>query len=269
MNALACTALALAMLCIPGPPAAARLDNLLPRSGRQSAWRGRRPRTMVPAAAGALAGLLLAGPGGALAGGVVAATVRRRRARHTAATTAAATATELADALRRMTDELRAGAHPAAALEGVCADGPRARTVLAGAAAAARLGDGVPAALKREAEQRPAMAADLTRIAGAWALSERHGIPLADLLAGAHTDIAWRLQYGRRVHAQLAGPRATATVLTFLPVLGLILGQLLGADPVAVLRDGWLGQVLLVIGVGLTAAGVGWTEHILRAAVPR
>lgn len=269
MNALACTALALAMLCTPGSPGAARLDDLWPRSGRQSVWRGRLPRTMVPAAAGALAGVLLAGPGGALAGGVVAATVQRRRTRHTAARTAAATATELADALRRMTDELRAGAHPAAVLDGVCADGPWARTVLAGAAVAARLGDGVPAALEREAERRPAMAADLTRIAGAWALAERHGIPLADLLAGAHTDIAWRVQYGRRVHAQLAGPRATATVLTFLPVLGLILGQLLGADPVAVLRDGWLGQVLLVIGVCLTAAGVGWTEHILRAAVPR
>ena len=47
------------------------------------------------------------------------------------------------------------------------------------------------------------------------------------------------------------------------------LGQLLGADPIGVLRGGPLGQVLLVVGLGLVAAGRAWTEQILRRAVPR
>ena len=149
------------------------------------------------------------------------------------------------------------------------ADGARARLVLAPAAAAARLGAGVPAALTQEARQRPEIALDLRRVADAWALAERHGIPLAELLAGAQSDIRWRVGYAARVRAQLAGPRATATVLTALPALGLVLGQLVGADPVGVLRDGLLGQVLLVVGVALTAAGMAWVEHILRTAVPR
>ena len=41
------------------------------------------------------------------------------------------------------------------------------------------------------------------------------------------------------------------------------------ADPVGVLRGGLLGQALLVTGVALAAAGVAWSEQILRAAVPR
>jgi tight adherence protein B len=58
-------------------------------------------------------------------------------------------------------------------------------------------------------------------------------------------------------------------VLTTLPLLGIGLGQLIGADPVGVLRGGPLGQVLLVVGVTLMAAGSAWSERILDSAVPR
>jgi tight adherence protein B len=233
------------------------------------AGRVRRAWAAGPAILGGLLGLLLAGPAGAAAGALVALTVRSRRARLRTANAAAATAEQLADALRRITDELRAGSHPAAALVGVDGDGPRAQEVLAPAAAAARLGDDVPTALRRAGELRPGITADVERVAAAWSLAERHGIPLAALLTGAQEDIRWRFRFGNTVRAQLAGPRATATVLTVLPVLGLVLGQLLGAHPIAVLRGGVLGQVLLLTGVALVAAGSGWTERILRSAVPR
>jgi len=214
-------------------------------------------------------GLLVAGPGGAAAGLLIAATIRRqRRARRTEAAVAGTTG-ELAAAVARMADELAAGAHPAAALVGTEADGPRARDVLAPAAAASRLGDDVPRALRRGAERRPEVRADVERLAAAWLLSDRHGVPLAELLAGAQADLRWRLQFAARVRAELAGPRATAVVLTALPVLGLALGQLVGADPLGVLRGGLLGQALLVAGVALGVAGMVWSEQILRAAVPR
>ncbi|MGQ0574283.1 MAG: type II secretion system F family protein [Pseudonocardia sp.] len=265
--AAACACLAVALATLPGPAGTGRLQALQPR---RAATRRRLP---LPAAAavvaGAAAGFATAGPGGGVAGALVAATVRRRRAARTAAGAADATATQVAEALRRITDELRTGAHPATALAGVDADGPLAAAALAGAAAAAQMGDDVPRALRRGAAGQPAVAADLDRIAASWSLAERHGVPLADLLAGAHGDITWRVQYGRRVRAQLAGPRATAVVLTALPGLGLLLGQLLGADPLGVLRAGIIGQTLLVLGVGLTAAGFAWTDRILRVAVPR
>jgi tight adherence protein B len=267
VTALAGLALALAALCVPGPPAAARVRAMGPSAQRRTI----RFRLLPGGAVGiaALAGLALAGPGGALAAGVACTVERRRRRRRRSEVAAAGAARELADAVRRMTDEMRAGAHPAAALAGIPADGPLAQAVLGPAAAAARLGDGVATALAEEAGRRPEQAADIVRLARAWTLAERHGVPLADLLAGVHADIRWRLAHAERVRAQLAGPRATAGVLTALPLLGLGFGQLLGADPVGVLRDGLLGQMLLVTGVGLTAAGMAWADRIVRVPVLR
>lgn len=266
MNAMACAALAAAIGCLPGPVAVARFAALWPV---RVTHRARRVWTAAPTVLGAGAGLLLAGPGGALAGALVVLTVRRRRARNHAGSAAAASSGQLADAVSRITEELRAGSHPAAALGGVRADGPLAREILVPAAAAARLGDSVAAALRRAATERPGVGSDVERIAVAWSLAERHGIPLAELLARALDDIRWRVRFGATVRAQLAGPRATAGVLTALPLLGLGLGQLVGADPIAVLRDGVLGQVMLVVGVALAATGMAWSEHILRSAVPR
>jgi tight adherence protein B len=214
-------------------------------------------------------GLLLLGPAGGLTGALVVVSVWRRRGRRRAAAAVAAASDQLGAALGRMVDELRAGQHPAVVLDGGRADGPLAAELLAAAATAAALGDRVADALRRTAVERVDVGADLERVALAWAVAERHGVPLADLLARTQHDIRWRMRFGAAVRAQLAGPRATASVLTALPALGLGLGQLVGADPVGVLRGGLWGQALLVLGVGLAAAGMAWSEQILRAAVPR
>jgi tight adherence protein B len=265
-TAAACAALAAALICAPAPSAAARFAALWPaRRVGHASW----PTLLGPAVLGGLIGLATAGVGGALAGALVALAVRHRRARHRAAQHAAAAAEQLAAAVARIADELRAGSHPAAALAGRGADGPLAHAVLAPAAVAARLGDGIAPALRRGAAERPGVSADVERIATAWALAERHGIPLADLLARAHEDIRWRVRFGATVRAQLAGPRATAAVLTALPLFGIGLGQLIGADPIGVLRGGPWGQVFLVVGVAFAAAGSAWSERIMSSAVPR
>lgn len=259
-------ALLAALLSAPHRSGAARLLALTRPRGRPTPRRWHRAGS---AAIAAVAGLLFAGPGGAVAGIWMTLGVARSRARHAAAAAAATRAAELAGALRRITDELRSGGHPASALAGVTADGPHAAALLAPAAHAARLGDDVAAALRRGATAGHGGSTELGRVAAAWSLAERHGVPLAELLAGVHDDISWRVRFGAGVHAELAGPRATAGVLTALPVLGVAAGQLLGADPIGVFRGSVLGQVLLVTGIGLLAAGRGWTEQILRRAVPR
>ncbi len=257
--------LAAALLCLPDP-AAGRARALWPVARPPSPTA--RAGALVPLLGG-VAGFALLGPGGALAGVLVATTVRgrRRAARVTAA--GAGASGELAAALGRLADELAAGAHPAAALAGSDADGPAARAVLAPAAEASRLGDDVPRALRRAARDRPEVRADVERLAAAWALADEHGVPLAGLLDGARRDLDWRVRFAARVRAELAGPRATAAVLTGLPLLGVGLGQLVGAAPLDVLRSGPLGQVLLVVGVGLVTAGAAWSDRILRSAVPR
>ncbi len=265
--AVACLALALAVLVFPERTAPLRLAAVQRRPGVPHGAR------VLPVAVvvvtGALAGLLALGPAGAVVGAAGAVTCRNARAQVRRDRAAAATSAALAAALDRIVEELRAGAHPTTALQGAATDPEPASAVLLPAATAAALGDGVPAALEAEAARRPELARDLRRVAGAWALAERHGVPLADLLAAVHADLRWRLAYAGRVGAALAGPRATAAVLTALPVLGILLGELVGAGPLQVLRSGVLGQVLVVSGVGLAAAGAAWARAVLRSAVPR
>jgi tight adherence protein B len=267
VTASACAALAAALLCLPGPAGAARLAALWPPARPRG--RGLRSVAAGPALLGGLLGFAAAGAGGALAGGLIALVLRKRRSRRRAERQAGAASEQLAAAVARISDELRAGSHPASALAGSTADGPLARAVLAPAAVAARLGDGIAPALRRGGAAHPGVALDVERIATVWTLAERHGIPLADLLSRAHEDIRWRVRFGATVRAQLAGPRATAAVLTALPLVGIALGQLIGADPIGVLRGGLPGQVLLVLGVAFVTAGSAWSERILRTAVPR
>jgi tight adherence protein B len=51
-----------------------------------------------------------------------------------------------------------------------------------------------------------------------------------------------------------------------LPVAGVLMGSALGADPLAFLVSSGAGRVTLLAGTLLIAAGVGWTEAIVRRA---
>jgi tight adherence protein B len=85
---------------------------------------------------------------------------------------------------------------------------------------------------------------------------------MADLVQSVREDLVARRRFAERTRAALAGARATATVLAGLPVLGVLLGEAMGARPVAVLLGGGLGGILLVVGVTLVVAGLAWTRRI-------
>jgi len=222
---------------------------------------------VVTVGAAAVVGFLLAGPAGAVAAAVAAGTALARwRARRREAQSLAATA-DLAGALGMVAAELRAGAHPATAAERVAADaGPVAAGVLGTVAATARLCGDVAAALRREADTARAIAQPLEQLAAAWTLAQRHGIPMADVLDAVGGDLDHRVRARRRLHAALAGPRATATVLAALPVLGLLLGQAVGAQPWRVLTATAAGQLLLMLGSLLICAGLAWSARLVASA---
>ena len=132
--ALACAALAMAVGALPGGPARLRLAALHRRSDRLPDVRA--IPVAVAVAAGALAGLLALGPAGAVVGGGAAVAWRRCRARTRRDRAADAATAALADALDRITEEVRSGAHPAAALRGATAAAEPTRAVLQPAAAA-------------------------------------------------------------------------------------------------------------------------------------
>ncbi len=288
MLSMAVAALASGALCWPAEVGRGRLTELRRREVRaqvtaaRKSWAVRRCGLLLLALAAGI-GALLAGPGGSLAAAMVTgtATTRWRAGRDCRA--AATAATGLSDALGVLVAELRAGAHPGAAVRAAAdTHTDRAPTVsaltsptvptdvvraLSAVAAAASLGGDVPAVL-RGAGPAP-LRSWLGRLADAWSLADRYGIPLADLLEAVRSDTEHRVRFAAEVQARLAGPRATASVLAGLPLLGLALGHAVGADPLRVLCETPVGQVLLVIGTGLACAGVQWSARLVSGAVPR
>lgn len=169
----------------------------------------------------------------------------------------------LAAGLDVLVGELKVGAHPisAFAVAGAEAGGPVGRSLQA---VATRAGLGADVAQGIRAMSARSAAPDYwRRLAVFWHLAAEHGLAMSTLMRAAHRDIVDRQRFDDRMNAALAGARATAVILASLPVLGVVLGQLIGADPVGFLLGGGLGGVLLMVGVTLICAGILWADRIV------
>ncbi|WP_158887582.1 type II secretion system F family protein [Amycolatopsis anabasis] len=291
---------AAALFCWPARCPETRLARLL------HARRARLPRVPVrlacclpvlvilPAAA-------FAGPAGAVAAALLVAAGWRQWRLRSRASDAIASARAMAEALRTMVAELRAGAHPAVAAESAATDAPAAAAAaMRAVAGSARLGGDLGAALAaataldaasaggRTSTPRPATgefrcspstghsgyqalspAGALGGLTRAWALARRHGLPMAEVLDAVRRDLAATARFADQTRARMAGPRAGAFVLALLPAAGVALGEAMGAHPLRVLTATPPGQALLVIGCALIWAGTAWSARLTEPAVPR
>lgn len=249
-------ALALAVLIAPRRPRMARVRTI-------------RHRLPLAVAAAALAGAVAAAMpmSGVVAVAVVAGTLLLRRRRSTVRRARAAEASALQSALDVLVGELRIGAHPVSAFDTAAGeiDEPVAGHLRA-VAARARLGADVAAGLRGVAESSR-LPAHWVRLGLFWRLAQTHGLAIATLMRAAHRDIVERERFTARVDAGMAGARATAAVLAGLPVIGIGLGQLIGADPLGFLMSGGIGGWLLIIGVTLACCGLLWSDRITGRAL--
>ncbi|HWE89817.1 MAG TPA: type II secretion system F family protein [Pseudonocardiaceae bacterium] len=271
MLSLAMLALAAATLCWPRLTAIRRLPVLGPaatgRPIRPARWRLGRFGWVITLISLTTLALALGGIGVAVAMAASGTTALRRRRARRLSRERLMLATGMADALRAIVAELRAGAHPAAAAEGGAAEAPGpVASVLTAVARAARLGGDIGAAVSEVALADPAGSAAVRMVARplvrAWSLANRHGLPLANVLDSVRGDVVARVRFARQVHARMAGPRASGAILAVLPVLGVLLGEGMGADPVHVLLATSAGHLLLVVGVVLACAGTLWIGRL-------
>lgn len=251
-------ALALALVVLPGSP-----------RQRLTAGTGPIRRVSRRAATGsvgcmAVAVVLLVPAAPLLAGAMLTGTVALRCRRNRRFRGDAAQRRVLEAALDVLVGELRVGAEPLAAISGAAADtaGTAVSAGLATVAARARLGADVATGL-RTIVGPSTLAPYWERLAVCWQLATRHGLAVATLMRAAQRDVAGRQRFSAQVSAALAGTRATAAILAGLPLLGLLLGQLIGAAPIPfLLGDGGGGRVLLA-GVTLVCAGMLWSDRIV------
>lgn len=172
---------------------------------------------------------------------------------------------EMVELVFALAAELRAGRPPGRALALVASSSSALRDPLTDAAAAVDAGARPGEELARIATV-PGCAA-LGPVASAWTVTESAGGAVADVLDRLGEVLDAEQQARDALDAALAGPRATMVLLAGLPVLGLVLGESLGADPVGLLVHRPLGWALLAVGAMLDAAGVLWTRLLVRRAL--
>ncbi|WP_405595218.1 type II secretion system F family protein [Streptomyces sp. NBC_01092] len=160
--------------------------------------------------------------------------------------------------------EVRAGRQPGEALQRAVRDAGGLGETQSAVLAAAKFGGDVPGALASAARQPGAEG--LLGLAACWRVAVDQGAGLAaglDRLEGA-----LRAERDQRadLRAQLAGARSTVLMLAGLPVLGLMLGAAMGADPLHVLLHTGAGLGCLVVGGVLEGLGMWWATRIVRGA---
>ncbi len=173
---------------------------------------------------------------------------RRREAEHRASSVRAA---EL------VAGELRIGRIPAQVLPSVAEECPS----LEQAAATQAIGGDAAGAMRAAASTPGAEA--LGQLAMAWELSERTGAPIGDLVIriadGMRADEVAR----GAVLQELAGPRASSRMIGLLPVIGVLMGIVVGADPLGFLFGTPWGQASLLAAASLEVIGLLWIERLI------
>jgi tight adherence protein B len=166
----------------------------------------------------------------------------------------------MADGLGALAADLRSGRSLAAAAEA-------AQHACGDAATGQLLARAVQVPDAPRPEQAPEIGDALARVAAATRLSTRTGCSLAAVATAVEDDLRARVRHRADLRTATAGPRASAAVLAGLPVLGLLMGSGVGADPWRILTTTATGQVLLVAGVALEAAGLAWSSRLVQRAL--
>ncbi|WP_349866824.1 type II secretion system F family protein [Leifsonia sp. WHRI 6310E] len=109
----------------------------------------------------------------------------------------------------------------------------------------------------------------VSALAAAWIVAVAAGSPLSPALRGAAAALRDRAEVAREVEVALSGPRSTARLVGWLPLVGIGFSLLLGVDVLGVLTGTPVGVGLLGVGAMLAVAGRLWTAALVRRATPR
>jgi tight adherence protein B len=172
---------------------------------------------------------------------------------------------DVADLAEQLAAAFRAGLPPMRAWE-VLAERPGSFASLADAVSR-RVGLGMPAGWSLWQAAGPGRSA-VAPLAVAFDLCERSGAPAAEVLVGLAAGLRAEAAAATEARIALAAPKATATVMSLLPVAGLGLGALLGVDTVRVLLGTPPGHACLVLGAAAWVTGRWWIRRLVAAAQP-
>ncbi|MFT4283727.1 MAG: type II secretion system F family protein, partial [Protaetiibacter sp.] len=167
----------------------------------------------------------------------------------------------LADTVHRLAILLAAGLDPPGALR-ILADADPVLAAATERASPLEVPEAILAAAPREGPTRRGWAV----VAACWAVATETGAPLAATLERAAETLRALADADRQVELALAGPLATARVVALLPLAGVAMALLIGADPVGVVLGTVPGAVAAVLGAAAILIGLRWNRRLVDAA---
>lgn len=109
--------------------------------------------------------------------------------------------------------------------------------------------------------RQPGMAG-LVPLAHAWHLAATTGAPLAPAAKSVAEGTARRARLEATLDSELAAARASGRIMGLLPLVGLLMGHVVGAHPTVFLTTTWLGRACLLGSTLLACVGVLWSESL-------
>lgn len=115
-----------------------------------------------------------------------------------------------------------------------------------------------------ETASRQASSPAVQRLHWCLELSRRSGAGLAEVLERLAEDLEAALVAQQAFEAAMAGPKATTTLLSWLPLVGFGFGLLVGIDVLGAIATSWAAQMSVAVGAGLWAANRWWCQRLMR-----
>jgi tight adherence protein B len=105
-------------------------------------------------------------------------------------------------------------------------------------------------------------------LAAAWSVATDAGAPLAGSLRSFAASLRMLTQTQRDIQVALTAPVATARMMTFLPLVGILFGMGLGFNTAQTLFATPIGWGCLLVGAVLIGFGRRWNRRLIAAAQP-
>jgi tight adherence protein B len=107
---------------------------------------------------------------------------------------------------------------------------------------------------------------ELSALALAVAISDVSGARMGNAISSLTRDVLATRDEHNEIKAELAATKATIAILAALPLMGLFMGKLVGANPFQWLLSSPIGHACLFLAISLEGIGIWWIHRLIKRA---
>ena len=97
-----------------------------------------------------------------------------------------------------------------------------------------------------------------------WQTCETNGASLSPVLTKFNEQLQVEKELRQELESSLSGAKLSAIVLAFLPIIGVLLANFLGANSFNWILNSSVGKICLILGIFLEILGIFWVKKIIN-----